>query len=154
MGGNTTVSQAPALSDIAPEVVHGESGAAGTRMRQVFVGQASQLRLMRRWFESLLAPGSVRDDVLSVATELASNAIRHTASGEGGCFAVELTCAQAVIRVAVTDDGGPAEPTVLNDPGGQTGRGLLLVRGLSEQMGVFGNAQGRTVWAEISQAGT
>src|SRR5439155_4206697 len=61
------------------------------RWRRAFEGEERQLGVMRRWLASVLPACPARDDVISVATELASNALRHTASGNGGLFAVEIT---------------------------------------------------------------
>ena len=127
--------------------------AAARRWRQVFSGEERQLGLMRRWLAACLPECPARDDVVSVATELGSNAILHTASGRGGWFAVELTWDQSTVRVAVADHGGPAEPHMIEDPDGEHGRGLLLVHGLSARTGVTGNEQGRIVWAEIAWDG-
>jgi hypothetical protein len=77
------------------------------RWRQVLRGEAGQLRVLRRWLVSMLPDCPARDDVISVATELASNALRHTASGRGGWFAVEITRYPSVIRIAVAGQGGP-----------------------------------------------
>jgi Bacteriocin-protection, YdeI or OmpD-Associated len=90
-----------------------------------------------------------RDDVASVATELGSNAIRHTASGRGGWFVVEVAWFRPVVRVAVTDDGAAAGPRVIDDPAGEHGRGLLVVAGLSVRTGVVGDHRGRLVWADV-----
>ena len=87
-----------------------------------------------------------------VANELASNAIRHTASGRDGWFAVELTWYPGLVRVAVADCGGPKEPVVIEDPGGESGRGLYLVQQLSAAMGMSGSQNGRVVWADITWA--
>src|SRR5262249_2007793 len=64
----------------------GSMSSAGLRWRQVFAGEESELTDLRRWLGMLLPEGPSRDDVISVATELASNAIKHTASGRGGWF--------------------------------------------------------------------
>jgi hypothetical protein len=53
----------------------------GLRWRRVFSGHERELSVLRRWLSSLLPECPERDDVLVVANELASNAIRHTASG-------------------------------------------------------------------------
>ena len=123
------------------------------RWWQVFSGEKRQLGLMRRWLVACLPECPARDDVVSVATELGSNAIVHTASGRGGWFAVEVTWSQSTVRIAVADHGGPAEPQMTEDPDGEHGRGLLLVHGLSARTGVSGNEQGRIVWAEIAWDG-
>jgi hypothetical protein len=108
---------------------------------------------MRRWLTSFLPECPARDDVISVATELGSNALRHTASGDGGWFAVEITWQEPVVRVGVADGGSPAEPRVIEDPDGEHGRGLLLVRGLSLRTGVTGDRHARLVWAEVAWDG-
>ena len=113
----------------------------------------------------LLPDTSARDDLISVAVELGTNAIQHTASGDGGWFTVEVACRDSVIRVAVTDEGAPSAPQLGEDPfaGGDVfagdvdcdsdcGRGLLIVQALSVASGVCGNVSGRTVWAEVAAA--
>jgi hypothetical protein len=119
------------------------------RWRQVFPGEERQLGVLRRWIASLLPDCPARDDVASVATELGSNTIRHTASGLGGWFAVEITWHQPAVRVAVADCGAPAGPRVIDDPAGEHGRGLVVVGGLSVRTGVCGDHRGRLVWADI-----
>ncbi|HEV2371686.1 MAG TPA: ATP-binding protein [Streptosporangiaceae bacterium] len=123
------------------------------RWRRVFPGEERQLGLLRRWLASLLPDCPERADVLSVATELGSNAVQHTLSGRGAWFAVEVTLHQGVVRVAVADCGGPAEPQVVNDPRAERGRGLLLVHGLSVRMGTVGDHRGRLVWADVTWPG-
>jgi histidine kinase-like protein len=123
------------------------------RWRRAFEGDERQLGVMRRWLGSVLPACPARDDAISVATELASNALRHTTSGNGGLFAVEITWHESVVRVGVADGGGPAEPHVIEDPDGEHGRGLLLVRGLSQRTGVTGDRHGRLVWADIAWDG-
>jgi hypothetical protein len=103
---------------------------------------------MREWLSTLLPPGPARHDVLSVATELGSNALRHTAS-RGSWFAVEITWHQSMVQVAVADCGGSGEPHLINDLDAEHGRGLLLVRGLSVRSGYAGDQRGRLVWAQI-----
>ncbi len=105
--------------------------------------------MLRRWLATLLPACPARDDVAVVATELGSNAIRHTASGRGGRFAVEITSYGMVVRVAVADSGGRTAPRVIEDPLAESGRGLLVVRGLSVSTGVHGGPWGRLVWADI-----
>jgi serine/threonine-protein kinase RsbW len=122
----------------------------GTQWRRVFRGEAHELAVLRRWLAELLPPSPARDDLVLVATELASNALCHTASGQDGWFAVEVTLCQSAVRIGVTDDGGPAAPRVIDDPAAERGRGLLLVRALAVRTGVAGAGKGRLVWADIS----
>jgi hypothetical protein len=119
----------------------------------VFPGEACQLSLARRWLASLLPDCPARDDMACVATELATNAIRHTASGQGGYFIVEITNLGPAVRVAVTDGGAANGPQVIHDPAGEHGCGLIVVAGLSVRDGVSGDPRGRTVWADVPWAG-
>jgi serine/threonine-protein kinase RsbW len=123
--------------------------AARLRWRRVFRGEERQLSVMRRWLATLLPDCPARDDVATVATELASNAVRHTASGLGGWFSVEVTWHRSAVRVAVTDGGAPSGPRMIDDPEGEHGRGLLVVHGLSAHSGTCGDERGRMVWADV-----
>jgi hypothetical protein len=87
--------------------------------------------------------------VTSVADELASNAICHTRSGQGGQFTVEITRHGPLVRVTVTDEGAPNGPALVDDPNGEHGRGLVVVNALAVRAGVHGDYHGRRVWADI-----
>jgi len=82
------------------------------RWRRVFPGQEAELRRVRHWLAELLPSGPTREDVVTVALELAANAVRHTASGGNGCFAVELTWQMrpVTVRIAVADGGARTSP--------------------------------------------
>jgi serine/threonine-protein kinase RsbW len=118
--------------------------------RRVFPGQAAQLRLLRSWVETLLPDCPARGDVVAVASELAGNAVRHTASRDaGGTFLAAVSWQPGVVRVAVADGGGATTPRIISDPDGEDGRGLMVVAALSIRTGVSGDARGRAVWADI-----
>jgi hypothetical protein len=106
-------------------------------------------RVGRAGGTGVLWPGGYASRRTSVATELGSNAVRHTASGDGGWFAAEITWHQLAVRVAVADCGAPDGPRMIDDPAGEDGRGLLLVQGLSVRTGVCGDHRGRLVWADV-----
>jgi Histidine kinase-like ATPase domain len=152
MGSNASSSQRHRLGGAVGQgaAVRVKTAPDGLRWRQFFKGEERQLGVMRRWLASLLPECEARDDVISVATELASNAIRHTASGRGGWFAVEVTWHRSVVQVAVADCGGPGEPHAVDDPEGEQGRGLLLVEALSARTGCIGDQRGRLVWAQVA----
>jgi serine/threonine-protein kinase RsbW len=122
-------------------------------MATVFPGGDVQIGMLRRWLECLLPPCSSRDDLTSVAVELGTNAVRHTASGRGGQFVVEVTWSMQLTRVTVYDDGSLNCPRLTEDLLCEDGRGLLMVSALSVRMGVKGNAHGRAVWADIPWTG-
>src|SRR5690348_7948951 len=125
------------------------------RWRRVFPGRDDQVREVRHWLAGLLPGVPERDDVVVVAVELVTNAIRHTASGRGGLVMVEITWRGPVLRIAVADDGAPGGPRLAAGPGrlGEGGRGLHLVRALAAGTGVCGDHRGRLVWADLAWPG-
>jgi hypothetical protein len=118
------------------------------RWRAVIRGNTRELRAMRRWVETLLPDGPARHDVITVATELATNAVKFTASAQGW-FAVQITWYPSIVRVAVEDGGAPEGPYLVDDPGAEYGRGLQMVRALSTRSGVCGDWRGRLAWADV-----
>ncbi len=127
------------------------------RWRKVFPGHEAELRQLRRWLAWLLPDAPARDDVIVVAVELATNAIRHTASARNGFFAVEVTwhAQPAAVRIAVADGGAPTGPQVRPDPDplSEHGRGLQVVLGLAARTGAYGDHRGRLVWADVPWTG-
>src|ERR1700744_2064138 len=95
----------PAGADLRPA-----ESQRGLRWMRVFPGTLDQVAEARRFVACLLDECPARDALVSCASELAANAIVHTASGTGGFFTVEVTCPRSgVARVSVTDAGGPAD---------------------------------------------
>jgi hypothetical protein len=120
------------------------------RWHRRFPGEERQISGLRRWLAGLLPECPSRDDVVTVAVELATNTLKFTASGRGGSFAVEITRYGATVRVGVMDDGAPDGPHLIEDPLNEHGRGLMMVRALSARVGVCGDHRGRLVWADVA----
>jgi anti-sigma regulatory factor (Ser/Thr protein kinase) len=124
---------------------------------RVFPGEAGQVTAARIFVARVLADGAIcggpaRETLLTCVTELAANAVKHTASGRGGVFTVSVGRPRdGVAFVAVTDEGGAGEPSV-RDPGdlAEGGRGLALVHACSSRWGFRETPTGRTVWAEVT----
>jgi anti-sigma regulatory factor (Ser/Thr protein kinase) len=136
-----------------PASQHAQAGGqALLRWRRLFPGEPVQLKAMRKWLEDLLPPCTARGDVVAVASELAANAVRHTASGRGGQFSVELTWSAETVRLTVGDGGAPTWPVIMEEPDEEHGRGLLLVQALSQAVDVSGDASGRLVTARLPWA--
>jgi hypothetical protein len=115
--------QAPRLpSSAQPGAVR---SIAPLRWRRVFPGQQAELRRVRYWLGEVLPECPARGDVVTVTIELAANAVRHSASGLGGFFAVELSwlANPATVRIAVADAGG------LHSPQPAPGGGLAALLG-------------------------
>ena len=96
-------------------------------------------------------------DAELVVTELASNAIRHTGSGEIGITVVRL--AERLVRITVRDecDAFPVfrSPRVggAGGVGGESGYGLTLVDRVTCRWGVNRTRPGKEVWGELGEAG-
>ncbi|MCK9927676.1 SpoIIE family protein phosphatase [Frankia sp. Mgl5] len=93
---------------------------------------------------------AIASDVALVVSELATNAVLH---GSVPVY-VRLRSGTSVIRVEVSD-GSRAEPVrPPPDGGGLTGRGMALVAFTATRWGVEPDHGGKTVWAELGEAGT
>jgi len=121
----------------------------GSSSRRAFPGEESQVSVMRGWLTTLIPECPARYDVACVATELASNAVRHTATGSGGWFVVDIVRINQFVRVKVTDPGVPTASDEHDDLAGEHGWGLIVVRGLSVRMGSHADHTGRVVWADV-----
>jgi len=124
-----------------------------------FPGEAEAVGLARDFVAGVLGrdwPGL--DDVLLLVSEIASNAVRHTASsGDGGWFDVLVSLAGHTARVEIADRGSSSEPRIPDDDGGRLGsgvltggRGLRIVDALADGWGHAGDELGRVVWFEIT----
>jgi serine/threonine-protein kinase RsbW len=124
-----------------------------------FPGEPSSVGDAREFVRGVLGDDCpVLDDVLLMASEIASNAVRHTRSGkQGGWFDLTVSKARNTVRVAVADRGSPSEPGIPDDSGGRFGaevltggRGLRIVDALANGWGHGGDAHGRVVWFEVT----
>jgi anti-sigma regulatory factor (Ser/Thr protein kinase) len=81
-----------------------------------------------------------------MVSELATNSVRHALSD----FELVIDLSQDELRVEVSDHGQgqpvPRSPTVRD----QSGRGLQIVRALSEEWGVTPSRSGKLVWFTLS----
>jgi anti-sigma regulatory factor (Ser/Thr protein kinase) len=95
------------------------------------------------------------DEVMLGVSELATNAIKHTPSGDGGEITISLVAVGSVIRAEVTNEGSkmPSRPRVRADNDAEDGRGILIVEALAEAWGVTEQAGTTTVWAEFWAGG-
>jgi hypothetical protein len=125
---------------------------------------------VRQFTEAVLGNRPGVDLVVLAASELAGNAVLHTASGEpGGQFVVHLAAFADRWQVRVDDAGGPNFPRLCKDavldpdcPDSElcdldlpeAGRGLALVAAVSRNWGVLGDEYSRAVWAEIPHPAT
>ncbi len=125
--------------------------------RTTLPGRASHVGDARRFVSGVLGGSWPRlDDVLVLTSELASNAVKHSASGDGGQLAVIVAMCESgcCTRVQVDDQGGASEPRLHPSEDHEVtmtgGRGLRIVDVLADAWGVDGDELGRSVWFEIT----
>jgi serine/threonine-protein kinase RsbW len=122
-----------------------------------FPGEAGSVGQARDFVRGLLAGACpVLDDVLLMVSELASNAVRHTASGDrDGWFDLTVVLIGGGLMISVADSGGSSEPVIANCGGrpcgdaATGGRGLLIVDTLARKWGHSGDELGRVVWFSV-----
>jgi len=126
----------------------------GARMtepaRRAFPGCADQVAQARQFVSAELAGCPVTDEAVLCVSELATNALMHTASGEGGKFEVIVQRGPSSARISVRDQGAASAPTAQPvDLAAESGRGLGLVSMIADHWGQSGDVAGRVVWFEL-----
>jgi serine/threonine-protein kinase RsbW len=152
------------MSSSAPAGTLTQLAGQGARLvvsprRRVFPGHPDQVRQARRFVARALAGCPAADDAVLGVSELASNAVQHTRSGQGGRFQVLVWRGRASACVAVIDDGarrGPAPRA--HGPGdlAESGHGLRVVADLAASWGhqdlAPSGLPGRAVWFHLTWA--
>ncbi|MGH3328209.1 MAG: ATP-binding protein [Streptomycetales bacterium] len=127
------------------------AGAGCGSWTRAFPGEPLAVGHARAWLAALLDGGPLTDEAQLVLSELATNAVRHTASREYG-FTVTVEVGPRGLCLRVTDAGAP-EPPVPTDAGQdeESGRGLRIVEALATRWGCEADRDsGCTVWAELT----
>lgn len=125
------------------------------RWSRLFDGKAESVGLARRFVRLVLVDHVLADTAELVVSELATNAVEHTASGEpGGSFVVEVEAFADHVAVAVVDMGSDGRPVPVDedpaDVAAINGRGLHIVRAVSKEWGCEQVRVGLRVWADIA----
>ncbi|WP_285746686.1 ATP-binding protein [Lentzea sp. NBRC 105346] len=122
-----------------------EDTTTGVPLTHELPDSAPSLIRVRRWVATWLHDLSddLKLDVMTISTELVSNAYEHAAGPRG----VELHRTGRTVRIEVHDSSVERPKLGVY---GTRGRGLVLVQGLSTRWGVIDRPDGKTVWAEIT----
>jgi serine/threonine-protein kinase RsbW len=96
-------------------------------------------------------PPRVRfDEAVLLVSELTTNALEHTATGDAGSFQVTVYQGEVALLIAVKDDGSDKIPFPSPaDTLAEDGRGLGLVELIASRWGLCSDQHGRTIWFEL-----
>ncbi|MEV5753547.1 ATP-binding protein [Actinoallomurus sp. NPDC052308] len=132
------------------------------RWERHFAGTPEQVGAARTFVSELFADAPFAGNAAWITGELATNAIRHSASGRpGGTFTVALCRWPTFGEIHVIDAGGPKEPRLPGrDPVGaaieegddlpESGLGLYGIGALADHYGTYRHRDGsRVVWARL-----
>lgn len=115
-----------------------------------FHAAPAQVALARQFLAGQLTGSPAREDAVLCLSEIAANAVLHSASRRpGGTFTVRVAPVAAGVRVEVTDEGGPWQAS--GDADALSGHGLDIVGRVAARWGVTGDDSARTVWFEITR---
>lgn len=124
---------------------------AATRYQHTFDGRANQVAQVRRQIAAHLGGCPGAQDAVLIASELAANAVLHSASA-GEFFTVRCQARHGYVWIEVQDLGGPWQPS----PPGDRPHGLDIIDALTgpANWGTRTTSDGdRIVWARLHLPG-
>lgn len=114
-----------------------------------FHAAPAHVALARQFLAGQIEGSPVMQDAVLCLSEIAANAVLHSASRRpGGTFTVQVAAIPAGVRVEVTDEGGPWQAA--GDSDALSGHGLDIVARVARRWGITGGDSERTVWFEIT----
>jgi anti-sigma regulatory factor (Ser/Thr protein kinase) len=117
---------------------------------RAFPGSPNQVACVREFVRLALGAVPVLDEAVLLASELATNAVVHTASGDDGTFDVAIRRYPSAVRIEVSDAGSCRTPVPRSqDFLAEEGRGLELVNLVADRWGHSGDQGGRSVFFEL-----
>jgi serine/threonine-protein kinase RsbW len=99
-------------------------------------------REVAHWAGQLGLPEEFTEDLVLATHEALANVADHAYPDGGGEARLDLECVGDVVEVVVRDRGAWRTPPT--DPGWR-GRGLTIIRGLADEVGVQHDGHGTTV---------
>lgn len=119
-------------------------------VRRRFRGCSDQVSCARAFVKDVLGGCPQMDEAVLLTSELCTNALQHSQSGNGGSFEVTVYHVPGSLRVEVRDDGSASSPASRSfDSCSEDGRGLEIVAFLAHRWGQRGDEYGRCVYFEF-----
>ncbi|PSK89153.1 anti-sigma regulatory factor (Ser/Thr protein kinase) [Murinocardiopsis flavida] len=134
------------------------AGAATDHTVWSCVGNLTAVRSIRARVREFLERWKFRDDLLDdaelAASELATNALLHSRSGQdGGVMTLFIRVDSECVRVAVADQGDKGDSIAgerLRDDSDEYGRGKLIIESCSTRSGEYWTDATHVCWFEIA----
>ncbi|GLW98578.1 ATP-binding protein [Microtetraspora sp. NBRC 16547] len=124
---------------------------AGDRVARLAGGKEQVVRARRLVSAALGRDHPLHDDCVLLTSEIATNAVVHSRSGEGGSFTLTVSCTEDRVRVCVQDEGSADPPCAGHAvSNGTSGRGLPLLDALAARWGMIREAGRNQVWFEMA----
>jgi len=137
-----------AVCDAHTSVLAMAPGPDGMERSDAFLCNPESPRAARRFVSSVLnqwGRAEARDDIMIIASELATNAVMHARSH----FTVGLHRQHGLVRIAVGDNSDAAPRRQWPDVSTVGGRGLAMVDAIAAAWGYDRVAGGKVVWADV-----
>jgi anti-sigma regulatory factor (Ser/Thr protein kinase) len=139
------------FEDDCAVLVAGRSPAGHRRASVVVPALPESVRAARDWAREVLTAWGVRDEdqysVITGISELITNAVLH--AGTESHLTLDLD--SGLVAVTVADSGNRGQPQLTGaDTMAVRGRGLSLVRAISDSFGTHRSSAGSTVWFEMA----
>ena len=127
------------------------AAAAGTRRHTgTYPAEPRQVGLARAALAGWLGGGPQAGEAILIASEFATNSVRHSSSRDGGQFTLRAEVRQDYVRIEVQDAGGPWRDG-LRDDGRPHGFDVVdAIAGLGN-WGIDGDARGRIAWVRLGR---
>ena len=143
--------ESSAQEDDCAVLAIGRSPAGYRRASVVVPPMPESVRAAREWARAELTDWGVREGdqhtVVTGISELITNSVLH--AGTESHLTMDLDT--GVLTVSVADSGNRGEPLLTGaDPMAVRGRGLSLVRAISDSFGAHRTSAGTTVWFEVA----
>jgi anti-sigma regulatory factor (Ser/Thr protein kinase) len=128
--------------------VDSAKGAGARRFEGTFSAEPAQVGRARRALAQALDGHPAADTATLIASEFATNAVLHSASGRGGKFTLRAEIGPGCVRVEVEDAGGTWNQGRHGD-GRPHGFDVIEAFAGHENWGILGDPAGRVAWARI-----
>lgn len=139
--------------------MQGRIARANPGIKQLMTGDVARITVacdslapvsVRRQLAELPDLGWLLGDALLVATELVTNAIKHSMCQPGDALVVTVDKQPEYVRICVRDPGvSGVTARILDGNGSFEGLGLRIVEQLATHWGSNRDADGYEVWAEL-----